>query len=291
MANYWVDVVFNPAASSSPIAPAITTQPASQTVIAGQTAAFSVTATGTAPLSFQWQKNGANIIGATSSSYATPATTAADSGAKFSVVVSNSAGTATSTNATLTVNAATRLLSATPASLSFGNISIGGSSLLTSTLTNTGNSSVTVSNVSIVGAGLNVSGVATGQILLPGQMATLNVTFAPAAVGVVAGSVAVTSNASNSPTTVLVSAAGIKSLSHSTSLTWNASKSTVVGYHVYSGLTSGGPYNRLTSVPVVGLSYLDSALQSGKTYRYVVTAVDSGGGESVFSNEATAVVP
>ena len=50
----------------------ITTQPASQTVTAGQTATFSVTATGTAPLSYQWKKNGAAISGATASSYTTP---------------------------------------------------------------------------------------------------------------------------------------------------------------------------------------------------------------------------
>jgi hypothetical protein len=87
-------------------APSITSQPASQTVTAGQTAMFSVTASGTAPLSYQWRKNGANITGATSSSYTTAATTTADSGSTFSVVVTNSAGSATSNNATLTVNAA-----------------------------------------------------------------------------------------------------------------------------------------------------------------------------------------
>ena len=88
-----------------PVAPSITAQPASQTIAAGQTATFSVTATGTAPLSYQWQKNGAAIAGATSSSYTTPAETASDSGAQFSVVVSNSAGTVTSNAAILTVNA------------------------------------------------------------------------------------------------------------------------------------------------------------------------------------------
>src|SRR5262249_57227728 len=71
-----------------------------------EAAAFSVTANGTAPLSYQWQKNGANIAGATSSSYTTPATTTADSGSTFRAVVTNSAGTATSNSATLTVNVA-----------------------------------------------------------------------------------------------------------------------------------------------------------------------------------------
>jgi Domain of unknown function (DUF4091)/Immunoglobulin domain/Immunoglobulin I-set domain len=91
--------------SAAPIAPSITSQPTSQTVTAGQTASFSVAATGTAPLSYQWQKNGANIAGATTASYTTPATTTSDSGSTFRVLVSNTAGTATSNAATLTVNA------------------------------------------------------------------------------------------------------------------------------------------------------------------------------------------
>src|SRR5882757_5495613 len=89
------------------VAPTITTQPVNQTVTAGQTASFAATANGTAPLSYQWQKNGANINGATSASYTTPATTTGDSGSTYRVVVSNSAGTAISNAATLTVNAAT----------------------------------------------------------------------------------------------------------------------------------------------------------------------------------------
>jgi hypothetical protein len=89
--------------STATVAPSITTQPASQTVSAGQTATFRVTATGTAPLSYQWRKNGAAISGPGSSSYTTPATTTADNGSTFSVVVTNSAGSATSNSATLTV--------------------------------------------------------------------------------------------------------------------------------------------------------------------------------------------
>ncbi len=88
------------------VAPSISTQPTNQTVTAGQTATFSVTSSGAAPLSYQWKKNGASINGATSSSYNTPAATASDSGSQFTVVVSNSAGDATSNAATLTVTAA-----------------------------------------------------------------------------------------------------------------------------------------------------------------------------------------
>jgi len=87
-------------------APTITAQPSSQTVTAGQTATFSVTANGMAPLSYQWQKGTSAISGATSASYTTPPTTTGDDGSQFKVVVSNSAGNKTSNTATLTVNAA-----------------------------------------------------------------------------------------------------------------------------------------------------------------------------------------
>jgi hypothetical protein len=94
----------NSIAISNPLAPAITTQPAAQAVTVGQTATFSVVASGTSPLSYQWQKGTTSIAGATSTSYTTPATTLADSLSTFQVVVSNSAGSITSSPAVLTVN-------------------------------------------------------------------------------------------------------------------------------------------------------------------------------------------
>jgi hypothetical protein len=83
-------------------------------VAAGSTATFSVAATGTAPLSYQWYKNGAAVSGATASSYTTPATTSADNGATFYVVVSNSYGSATSSAATLTVTSSATLAVVSP---------------------------------------------------------------------------------------------------------------------------------------------------------------------------------
>jgi Ig-like domain-containing protein/immunoglobulin I-set domain protein len=88
-------------------APQIITQPASQTVTAGQSATFTVVATGSPTLTYQWQKNGANIAGATSASYSTPATATSDSGESFDVIVTNSFGTVTSNSASLTVNPST----------------------------------------------------------------------------------------------------------------------------------------------------------------------------------------
>jgi glucose/arabinose dehydrogenase len=86
-------------------APSIGTHPASQTVAAGQPITFSVGASGTAPLAYQWQRNGVDIAGANSSSYTIAAVAPGDNGAKFRVVVTNSFGSATSNEATLTVTA------------------------------------------------------------------------------------------------------------------------------------------------------------------------------------------
>ena len=93
-----------PAISGSSVAASIAVQPLSVTVSAGQTATFAVMAAGSPTLSYQWQKNGANVSGATSATYTIPATTAADNGAVFTVQVSNSVGNARSSPATLTVN-------------------------------------------------------------------------------------------------------------------------------------------------------------------------------------------
>src|SRR5215831_5142052 len=93
------------AGTMDPGAPSIMTQPQNASLIVGQMAIFSVTANGTQPLSYQWQKNQANIAGATSASYTTPATVAGDNGATFRVIVSNGMQpNATSNSATLTVS-------------------------------------------------------------------------------------------------------------------------------------------------------------------------------------------
>jgi hypothetical protein len=85
-------------------APTITTQPSSSSVAAGSAASFSVVAGGTAPLSYQWRKDGVAISGATSSTYSISSTATSDAGS-YTVVVTNSAGSATSSTAALTVTA------------------------------------------------------------------------------------------------------------------------------------------------------------------------------------------
>ena len=88
-------------------APQITSHPSDQTVSVGQGATFTVAASGDPPLSYQWQRNGAPIGGATASSYTLSSAGAADNGAQFRCVVTNTAGSATSNSATLTVSSNT----------------------------------------------------------------------------------------------------------------------------------------------------------------------------------------
>ena len=271
--------------------PSITAQPASKTVLAGQTATFSVTAAGTAPLTYQWKMNGNAINGATSSSYTTPTTTAGNSNEQFTVTVTNPAGSITSNPATLTVNAATSILNVNQTSLNFSSVNLGSSRNLPVVFTNGGNSNVTISNVAISGAGYSASGIQSGQIVTPGQSATLTVTFAPSGAGLITGSITVTSNASNSLPPVTLSGTGVQAVSHSVTLTWTASISTVAGYNVYRSTVSGGPYTKVNSTVDATTTYVDAAVQSGLAYFYVVTSVDSSGVESVNSNEVSATIP
>jgi fibronectin type 3 domain-containing protein len=75
-------------------------------------------------------------------------------------------------------------------------------------------------------------------------------------------------------------------------LTWDASTSTgVVGYFVYRGTVSGGPYTKQNSSADSLLAFTDSGLNSATNYFYVVTAVDGSNVESAFSPEASAVIP
>jgi hypothetical protein len=274
------------------VAPTISSQPANSKIMAGQTAAFQVAASGTAPIAYQWMQNGAAIAGATSSTYTIPGATAAETGASFTVAVSNSAGKVTSNPATLTVSTPSVLLNSSSSALSFGSVNVSSSKPLSVTLTNAGNSSVAVSNVTVSGSGFNATGVSSGLILTPGQTATLSATFSPSAAGSATGSVSVTSNATNSPDSISLTGTGIAApVSHSVALSWSPSTSTVAGYNTYSSQQSGGPYTKLTSAPVVATSYTDAAVQAGQTYYFVVTSVDTSNVESAYSAEVSALVP
>jgi hypothetical protein len=273
-----------------PVTPSITTQPVNETVTAGQTATFLVAASGEAPLTYQWRRNGTSINGATSSSYNTPAATTSDSGSQFSVVVSDSAGQVTSNVATLTVDGAGQL-SASTSKLNYGNVTVGSNSVLSVTLTNTGSTSVSISNVTLSGAGLSIGGVSSGMILAAGNSATLKVTFAPAAAGTLNGGVTVSSNATNSTVTIALSGTAEQPASHSVTLNLAPNSSNVAGFNVYRSSVSNGPYTKLNSPLVTSATYMDSTVLANQTYFYVATSVDSAGNETAYSNQVSVMIP
>jgi hypothetical protein len=193
-----------------------------------------------------------------------------------------------------TGSASTVQLGAAPTSLNFNTISVGNSVSLSSTLTNGGNSNITISSVTVTGTGVSTSGVSAGTILGPQQSAVLTITFAPTAAIVLSGAnVKIASNAPNSPITIALAGTGQAApTSHSVALSWTPSTTAgVSGYNIYRATTSGGygttPVN---PSPVTGASYTDTTVVSGQTYFYVATAVDASE-QSVDSNEVQAVIP
>lgn len=280
---------FSPPAAG--IAPTFTTQPTSQTVTAGQSATFFVADTGTAPLTYQWKKNGTAISGATSSSYTTLGTVTSDNGSQFSAVVTNGMGAVASNVAVLTVNTPTLILSASATSLSFGSVNLSTSSVQTVTFTNVGAGNMTISSVSVAGPGFNASGISSGAILAPGQSATLSATFAPAAGGSVTGVITVGSNATAGAKIIALSGTGTSPIVHSVMLSWSPSTSAVIGYNVYVSMVPGSSYTKLSASPAVIPSYVDAGLAAAQTRYYVVTSVDSHNNESIFSNQVAAIVP
>jgi hypothetical protein len=188
--------------------------------------------------------------------------------------------------------ARTSRLEANPSGLIFGTVNVDSTSSLSVTLTNRGNTDVTISKLAASGAGFSEGGVAAGTILGPNQSTTLRVAFAPVSAGSVHGDVAITNNATTSPLTISLSGNAVKPIAHSVALAWNASNSSgVVGYHVYRGTASGGPYTKLTPSAISETRYTDTSVEAGRTYYYVVTSVDSDGLESSHSNQASAIVP
>jgi hypothetical protein len=186
----------------------------------------------------------------------------------------------------------TRIISLGTTSLNFGSEIIGGSSPLQVAVKNSGNSSLTISAISVTGTGFSVTSGVAGTTLAAGQTAELNVVFAPKATGSVSGTVSLVSNATNSPNSLAVTGTGVSSTTHSVSLSWLATSSSgVAGYYVYRSTVSGSSYTRITSSALSALKYTDGSVTSGKTYYYVVTAVTSSGTESAQSGQVDAIIP
>jgi hypothetical protein len=181
-------------------------------------------------------------------------------------------------------------LTISPATLSFGSVVVGQSKSMTTTLNATG-SSVVVSSASAGTSEFAVGGPSLPLTIPPGQSASFTVTFTPQASGAASAGASFVSNATNSTMQVSLTGSGTPPPAHSVNLSWNPSTSGAVGYNVYRGNTSGGPYTEINPMLDPSTSYTDSTVLGGQTYYYVSTAVDASGVESGFSNQVKATIP
>jgi hypothetical protein len=181
-------------------------------------------------------------------------------------------------------------LTVTPSSFSFGTVSVGSSKALPGKLS-ASNSDVIVSSASWNGQGFALSGISFPATVPVGQSLSFTLTFTPQAAGSSSGSLDFVSNASNLVGAEALTGTGSQSSQYSVSLSWDPSTSPVVGYNVYRGTHSGGPYQKLNHSPQPATAYADATVQSGFTYFYVATAVAPDLVESPHSNETSATIP
>ena len=202
--------------------------------------------------------------------------------------------TSNASNPTLTVSlsgtgTAPGQLTLAPTALDFGSVTVGANSSQTSSLSVSG-ANVTVSSASLSSAEFSLTGISLPMTIGAGQSVPFTLRFAPQTSGTASATLSFASNASNAPAETL-SGNGTAPPSHNVSLSWTCGGSGIVGYNVYRGSVSKGPYTRITSALDATPAYSDTSVQAGHTYYYVATAVDGSGMESAYSNEAQAVVP
>jgi hypothetical protein len=220
----------------------------------------------------------------------TPPSTGSVSGAVS--IISNAPNSPATVALSATGVAASYTISVNPSSLSFGSVTDGTAAAQGFTVTNTGNSNLAISGITATGTGYSLVSGAGAVTLSPNQSTAVSVQFAPSVAGAVNGSVKIMSNATGSPSGVALSGTGVApAVRHSVALNWGASGTSVAGYNVYRSTVSGSSYAKMNGSMLGGVSYADSSVQSGQTYYYVATAVDSSGIESVYSNEVSAIVP
>jgi hypothetical protein len=181
-------------------------------------------------------------------------------------------------------------LAVSPATLSFGNVTVGSSASLQATLT-ASNAAVTISSDQSTNSEFAILELTLPATIAAGQSAQVTIQFTPSAAGAATGQAGFTSNAVNSPTVEQLTGTGVAQVSHSVALTWDAGSGDPVGYNVYRGTANGGPYEMINTALEATTNYTDTTVVCGTTYYYVATEVNAEGQESGYSNVGQAVIP
>ncbi len=185
-------------------------------------------------------------------------------------------------------------LTISPASVAFGNVTVNTPATLPVTLASTGTAPVTINSAALTGTGYTMSGATFPVTLNPSLAVTLEVQFDPTATGTAAGQLTIQSNSSTNGTAVISLSGTAENVTHEVDLSWDAPSSSpvpIVGYNIYRSPGGSTAYQLVNSSVDSQTTYVDSTVQAGSTYGYIVESVDSSGVESVPSNEATATIP
>ena len=244
-------------------------------------------------------------LGSSSTAVSVPASVtvpAAATSAKFtatvSVVTTAEAAQLTATVGTVTESYTIQLGAAVPGltlqstSVSFGDVSLNSPATQMVLLTSSGTAPLTISAVSVQGAGFSLTAGGSAVTLQPGQTATLAIQFDPTATGTVTGAVALTTNSGTA--TISLSGTGAAAGTYEVDLNWNAptdSSDPVAGYDIYRAVSGSSSYALLNSNVDDLATFADTTVQSGTSYTYYVVSVDASGNQSAPSNLFTATVP
>jgi Abnormal spindle-like microcephaly-assoc'd, ASPM-SPD-2-Hydin len=177
-----------------------------------------------------------------------------------------------------------------PAAMNFGKVTVGESASRSGTLSAT-EGSVSVNSVASSSPEFVVSGISFPATIAAGHSLHYTVNFTPQQSGTASASLSFASSASDSQVSESLTGSGVAAANQYVVLSWHASSSKVAGYNVYRSGQPGGPYAKINSGVNKGTTYTDTSVTPGKTYYYVIAAVNTRGQQSKYSNQAQASIP
>ena len=180
-------------------------------------------------------------------------------------------------------------LAVEPAKVDFGKVTVGTRKDQIGILT-AGDSSITVTSADWTGDGYSVSGIAFPLTVPAGQSVPFKITFEPHRSGAAAGKITFQSDATNVPNAAF-KGHGTQTSAHSVTLSWRATAASILGYNIYRGAASAGPFSKINSSPLPKPTFTDASVVGGTTYFYMTTAVSKNGRESKYSNRVQVSIP
>ena len=246
-------------------------------------------------------------LASNNSAVTVPATVAVGGGSTTASFTATVSGVSTAQTVTLTASAnsvnetfslqlgaGVPTLSINATSIAFGNVDLNSPATQSVILSSTGTAAVTVNAATVTGTGFTISGGPFPLTLNPNQTATMSVQFDPTVAQADTGTLTVVSTSQTNPTDMIsLSGTGV-SVAYEVDLSWDAPASSpdpVAGYNVYRAPSGTTTYQQLNTAAVTQTTYVDSGVQDGQTYDYIVESVDASGVTSSPSNMAAVPIP